>query len=229
MSQPLVSVIIPVYNCERYLAQAIESVLAQTYSPLEIIVINDGSTDGSEAVARQFLPKIRYCAQSNQGLGATRNRGAQLAQGDYLAFLDADDLWTPDKLERQMALFNDDPHLDIAFGYVQQFYTPELEAELKSKIAYAEEIIKGHHAGTMLIKRDSFFKVGLFETDWHIGEFIDWYLKAKEQKLKSVMLPDVVMKRRLHTTNMSIRERKHQADYVRILKASLDRRRQNHA
>ena len=221
----LISVIIPVYNCESYLAEAIESVLAQTYQPIEIIVINDGSTDGTEQVAQQFGDSIRYYAQSNRGLGATRNRGAELARGEYLAFLDADDLWVADKLERQMALFENDPQLDMAFGYVKQFYTPELEAEFKTKITYADKIMKGHIAGTLLIKRESFFRVGLFETGWRVAEFIDWYMKAREQSLKSVMLPEVVMKRRLHDANMGIRERKHRIDYARVLKASLDRRR----
>jgi len=222
---PLVSVIIPVYNCERYLAEAIESVLAQTYQPIEVIVINDGSTDDSEAVAKRFDSSIRYYAHPNKGLGATRNRGVELAQGHFIAFLDADDLWVADKIERQMAYFDDDPDLDMAFGYVQQFYTPEREAELRKKITYAEEIMKGHTAGTLLIKRDSFFRAGLFETDWNVGEFIDWYLKATEKNLKSVMLSEILTKRRLHDTNMGTRERKHRNDFVRILKASLDRRR----
>ena len=139
----LVSAIIPVYNCERYLAEAIESVLNQTYQPIEVIVINDGSTDDTEAVAKRFDSSIRYYAHPNKGLGATRNRGVELAQGHFIAFLDADDLWVADKIERQMAYFDDGPDLDMAFGYVQQFYTPEREAELRKKITYAEEIMKG--------------------------------------------------------------------------------------
>jgi len=225
----LISVIIPVHNAERYLAEAIESVLAQTYQPLEIIVINDGSTDNSEAVAKRYVPSVRYYTQQNKGIGPTRNRGAELARGRFLAFLDADDLWVADKLERQMALFEADPELDMVFGHVKQFYTPELEAELKTKITFADEIMKGHIAGTLLIKRLSFFRVGLFEADWHVGEFIDWFLKAREQKLKSVMLPQVLMKRRVHDSNTGITERNSQTDYVRILKASLDRRRKQGA
>jgi glycosyltransferase involved in cell wall biosynthesis len=221
----LVSAIIPVYNGERYLAEAIESVLAQTYRPLEVIVINDGSTDGSETVAKRFGPAIRYYAQPNEGLGATRNRGANLAQGHFIAFLDADDLWVADKIERQMDYLAYDPTLDIEFGYIQKFYTPELEAELIKKITYAEEVMQGQSAVTLLLKRASFFRAGLFETGWKVGEFIDWYLKAEEKKLKSVMLPEILTKRRLHDTNMGTRERNHRNDYLRILKASLDRRR----
>ncbi|MFC1852546.1 glycosyltransferase family 2 protein [candidate division CSSED10-310 bacterium] len=229
LQNPLISVIIPAYNYQSYLAEAIESVLAQTYHPTEIIVINDGSTDGTETVAKQFVPEIRYFHQPNQGLGTTRNRGVQLAQGDFLAFLDADDVWLADKLLQQYKLFNDDCDLDMAFGYAKQFFSPEIEQELKTKLTHAGEILPGYIAGTLLIKRVSFIKVGLFETDWRVGEFIDWYSKAQEQNLKCVMFPQVVMKRRIHNTNMGIRERQHQTDYVRILKASLDRRRQAEA
>ena len=177
----LVSVIIPVYNCERYLKDAIVSVLNQTYRPLEVIVINDGSTDRSEAVANQFNSSIRYYSQQNKGLGATRNFGVEQAQGHFVAFLDADDLWFEHKIERQMRYFEEDPCLDMAFSWVLQFYTPELKTELRKKITYAQEIMNGYFATTHMIKRSSFFRVGEFNTDWVLGEFIDWYLKAKEK------------------------------------------------
>lgn len=222
---PLVSAIIPVYNCERYVKEAIDSILAQTYRPIEIIVINDGSTDGSEAAANQFGSSIRYYDQQNKGLGATRNRGVELAEGHFVAFLDADDLWDKNKIEQQMKAFNEDPNLDMAFSYVQQFYAPELETELRKKITYKEEIMKGYIASTLMIKRASIFKAGKFETDWIIGEFLDWYMKAKEKRLTSVVISEVLAKRRIHDSNMGTRERHHRSDYVRIVKASLERRR----
>src|SRR5436305_1029668 len=92
-NQPMISVIIPVYNGERYLGEAIESVLAQSYHWLEIILVDDGSTDGSATVAKQFSPAVQVVRQPNLGAGAARNRGIALAQGEFLAFLDADDLW----------------------------------------------------------------------------------------------------------------------------------------
>jgi glycosyltransferase involved in cell wall biosynthesis len=222
----LVSVIIPVYNCERYLGEAIESALAQTYRPIEVIVLDDGSTDGSGDVAKRFVPPVRYYFQPNAGLGAARNKGISLAQGSVFAFLDSDDVWLEGKLTRQMAVLDDNPEVDMVFGYARQFNSPELDQQSKTKIRPSDEVLPGYIAGTMLIKRDAFYRVGLFETDWRVGEFIDWYLKAMERGLKSFLLPEVVMKRRIHANNMGIRERKHQTDYVRILKAALDRRRE---
>jgi glycosyltransferase involved in cell wall biosynthesis len=228
MTDMLVSAIIPVYNAEPYLAEAIKSVLAQTYRPIEIIVVDDGSTDGSAHVAKRF-DQVRYQFQPNRGAGAARNRGAGLAQGSFLAFLDADDLWVEDKLARQMMAFEADSNLDMVFGYVRQFHSPELDEEEKKQRKILSEVMPGHHVGTMLIRRDAFFRVGSFRTDLEVGEFIDWHARATEMGLRSQMLPDVVMKRRIHTNNMMQRERGSQTDYVRILKASLDRRRKKTA
>jgi glycosyltransferase involved in cell wall biosynthesis len=225
-NEPLISVIIPVYNGDNYLAEAIESALAQTYEPAEVIVVDDGSTDTSAEIARGFSPRVSYCYQTNHGLGASRNRGTDEARGDFLTFLDADDIWVSDKLNRQMAAFKTDPTLDMVFGYVQQFVSPELSGSTKVKLDRDRETMPGYIASTLMVKEESFSRVGRFATNWRVGEFIDWYLKAKEIGLKSTMLPGVVLKRRLHTENMGIRERDSRTDYVRILKASLDRRRE---
>jgi glycosyltransferase involved in cell wall biosynthesis len=221
----LVSIIIPVYNYEKYLAEAIESVLAQTYQPIEIIVLDDGSTDRSAQTAKCFSPPVQYFYQPHGGAGAARNLGAGFAQGDYIAFLDADDLWLENKLTLQMAVFQSNPDADMVFGHVEQFISPELDEKQKSIIDCPAENMPGYLAGAMVIKKSSFTHAGSFETNWQIGEFVQWYIKVKEKGLKSFMLPEVVLKRRLHTDNMGIRARDSRIDYVRILKASLDRRR----
>ncbi len=224
-TNPLVSVIIPVYNCDRYLAEAIESVLAQTYQPIEIIVVDDGSTDNTAEVAKSFGAAVQYCFQVNSGSAAARNQGIELAKGDFFAFLDADDLWVEDKLTRQMAAFANNPNLDIVFGQVQQFISPELPDHLKEKLHCPPELMPGHIPSALLVKRESFFRVGLFETQWKLAEFASWQVRATELKLQTIMLPDLVAKRRLHETNKGIQQRQYQTEYIRILKASLDRRR----
>ena len=221
----MISVVIPVYNSERYLAEAIESILAQTCPPGEIIVIDDGSTDGSAKLVERFSPSVNYHWQPNGGTSAARNRGVAVARGNFLAFLDADDLWVEDKLARQFSAFAGDPTLDTVFGHVQQFYSPELDEEIKRRITIPVETMRGFHAGAMLIKREAFLRVGLFKNDLQLAEFVDWYARAMELELKSLMLPEVVMKRRIHQTNQGTRYREARGDYVRVLKASLDRRR----
>jgi glycosyltransferase involved in cell wall biosynthesis len=221
----LISVIIPVYNGDKYLAEAIESVLAQNGFRLDVIVVDDGSTDNTARVVESFGSAVRYYHQIKAGPGAARNKGISLAQGDYISFLDADDLWTENKMNRQWMAFEADPYLDMAFGHIQQFYSPELTLEEKNRINIPYEIMPGHHAGTMLIKKKSFFRVGLFKSELRIGEFIDWHARATESNLKSIMLPDILMKRRIHRTNLGTYLRDQRSGYVHVLKAALDRRR----
>lgn len=225
MCKTLFSVIMPVFNGEKYLGDAIESVLSQGDYPLEVLVVDDGSTDGTAKIAESFGSSIRYHYQMNGGVGAARNQGVAMARGCFFAFLDADDLWTDGKLARQWVAFETDPDLDMAFGYIQQFYSPELTQEERSKIDIPVETIPGNHAGTMLIRKESFLRVGLFKPNLRIGEFIDWYARAEELRLKKVMLPDVLMKRRIHESNLGRSQREQRSGYVHALKAALDRRR----
>ena len=224
-STPYVSVIIPVFNGAKYLRQAIESALAQTYEAIEVVVIDDGSTDGTGEMVKRSFSSVRYCFQENAGTGAARNRGIAMAQGSFFAFLDADDIWLKDKLTIQMASFHNNPETEIVFGHVKQFHSPELDETTKSKIHCPDEVMPGFLPCTMLIKRDSFFHVGLFETSWQVGQDVSWIMRAKEQGLPMIMLPDLVYKRRLHKNNKGITQRHFIKDRVRILKASIDRRR----
>jgi glycosyltransferase involved in cell wall biosynthesis len=217
----LVSVIIPVYNGERYLGEALQSVLAQDYTPLEVIVVDDGSTDASGAVAQQF--PVRYFWQPHGGPGATRNLGIARAQGDLLAFLDADDVWTPNKLADQTAVLAAQPELDAVLGQVEQFNSPDVAVELRP-VRFAGLPLKGLHPGTMLIRRAAFLRVGFFGTHWQVGDVVDWYVRAQEAPLAMLMLPRVVMLRRVHTNNLTVRaQARAELEYAQILKARLDR------
>src|SRR4026207_773633 len=114
---PLVSVIVPVYNGRRYLRAALESVFAQTYRPIEVIVVDDGSVDDSGTIAQSF-PEVRYMHQTNQGVAAARNNGIDAAQGEFFALLDQDDLWATDKLKVQVDYFLNHP--DVGYTLTQQ-------------------------------------------------------------------------------------------------------------
>lgn len=217
---PSISVVIPVFDGERTLGEAIESVLAQPRGVAEILVVDDGSTDGSAAVAQTFGPPVQVLTQPRSGIGAARNRGIEAATGERLTFLDADDLWSPDKLEVQLQAMADDPTLDMVFGHVLQFQ--DVAGQPPRDVP---PIMSGAVAGTMMAHARVFQTVGLFATQWKVGEFIDWFLRARECGIKSVVLPEVLLRRRLHGANTGMRERGSRPDYARILKASLDRRR----
>ena len=224
---PLVSVVIPVYNYARYLGEAVESVLGQTYQHLEIIVVDDGSTDQSGEVARSFADRgVKYCQQVHSGIGPARNKGVELTQGEFLAFLDADDRWPLEKLERQLRAFESDPGLEMVFGQALQLQNgPEWESGVNRTELFVDGMVPGMVPGTMLIKRDAFLRVGKFQGDWKVGEFIDWYARAVELKLRSLVLPELLLWRRIHDSNQGVRERQSVTDYARVLKAKLDRKR----
>jgi glycosyltransferase involved in cell wall biosynthesis len=219
MNEHSIATIIPAYNCERYLAEAIESVLAQNYRPLEIIVIDDGSTDDTAKIAKRFEPAVQYCFQGNGGIGSARNRGIELAHSDFIAFLDADDLWPEGKLEHQMLAFHDNREIEAVFGLVQQF------EQSSGGTTDVGALMTGQLASSMLIRRESFDRVGPFRTDIKLGEFVDWYMRASEKGLRSRMLAEVVLRRRIHDSNTGLRHRDSSSDYVRLLKNALDRRR----
>jgi glycosyltransferase involved in cell wall biosynthesis len=221
----LVSVIIPVFNYDRFLGEAIESVLSQTYQHLEVIVVDDGSTDRSSEVAKSFADRgVRYCHQVNAGIGPARNKGVELAQGEFLAFLDADDRWPAEKIERQLRAFASDPSLEMCFGQAVQLQNgPQWEAGVKDNKLPASGLVPGMVPGTMIVRRVAFDRVGTFPGGLKVGEFIDWYGRAVALQVRSVILPDLFLYRRIHDSNQGIRERQSISDYARVLKAKLDR------
>jgi len=220
----LVSVMIGVYNCENYLAEAIDSVLAQTYSPIELIVVDDGSTDGTAEVAKAYGSRVRYAFQERGGMGAGRNHAVSLARGGYFAFLDADDRFRPEKIERQMAAFEQEPSVEVVFGHMSEFISPDLDAEAAARLRRPVDVAPWPTPNLMLVTRAAFFRVGLFSTTLRVGIGVDWYAHALEAGIKQVMIPDVVLERRLHTQNNGIRESASRAQYLHVLKASIDRR-----
>lgn len=228
MTNPLrVSVIIPVYNGARYLPAAIDSVLSQTRSALEILVVDDGSTDGSAAIARGYRPPVRVIALPHGprgGAAVVRNAGVAAARGELLAFLDADDMWAADKLERQVEALTT-RQVDLVFGMIQQFISPELDQAVKDQLVCPPEPVPGYSPTALLIPRDTFLALGGFDPRLQVGEFVAWYLRAREAGRRETLLPSVVAYRRLHTTNQGVLKRDARSEYVHIAKAALDRRR----
>jgi glycosyltransferase involved in cell wall biosynthesis len=219
------SVIIPAFNATRYMAEALKSVLAQLPTDSEVLVIDDGSTDDTAAMAESYGPPIRVIRAAHGGIAASVNRGLEEARGALIASIDADDRWHPGKTALQMAALEADPSLDLVFGYVHQFLSPELTDTDTGRYEITDEPISGLNRGSMLMRREAWQRVGLFRTELLLGEFIEWYARALDAGLKTRVLPDVVYERRVHGTNTVIREREAYGDYVRVVKATMDRRR----
>ncbi len=205
---PLVSVVIPVFDREHFLADAIQSVLSQTYRPLEVIVVDDGSSDGSVAIARSF-PEVHVIEQDHAGPSVARNRGIAASSGEFLAFLDADDVMPADKLERQVGYLNEHPAIGCVLGRQELLLepgvqwpawcgiTPEL-AKRRPDIAELGEA----PLMTMVVRAWIFQRVGGFDPTYLHGADADWLLRAR-QCAQVATLDAKVLHRRVHSRNLS--------------------------
>lgn len=224
---PRVSCIVPVYNGECYLAEALDSIFLQRYEPFEVIVVDDGSTDGTAKVLDRYDGRIRYVKQSNAGPVAARNRGLDEAKGEFIAFLDADDLWHRDKLQLQMGRFRSRPALGYCLAYVQNFWIPELTEEAnRFRNHRIAQPLPGYVTGTLLARRSLFDAIGPFNTAFGHGDAGEWCLRADGQGAVKEVLQEVLLFRRIHHTNRS-RSLANQSrnQHLHILKAHLDRTR----
>jgi glycosyltransferase involved in cell wall biosynthesis len=202
-----VAVIIPTYNYGRFLAEAIESVLAQTLVPAEIVVVDDGSTDGTAEIVAKFGDRVWYVRQENAGVCAARNRGAAESSGEFIAFLDADDSWEPEKLEKQLEKFAEDAEIglvhcgmrefDSETGETVQFYVEGGEGELWRELVLWEGPAVNVSGSAVMVRRRAFEEVGKFDTAIKVGE--DWdfcYRVARRWKVGFV--PEALLNYRSH-------------------------------
>jgi glycosyltransferase involved in cell wall biosynthesis len=218
-----VSVVIPCYNGERYVADTIRSVMRQDVGPVEIIVVDDGSTDRSREVVAAFGAAVRLAGQPQGGAARARNLGAGLATGTLLAFLDADDLWTDHALRALIAPLERDPSLGMAVGLMEQFVSPELEGG--ARFRFSSDRVPARMCGAVLVRRSEFQRVGEFSPALSSGEFTDWILRAEAAGLRFATVPELVLRRRLHLLNHGVVRKDARQDYLKVVKAALDRRR----
>jgi glycosyltransferase involved in cell wall biosynthesis len=225
-SSQLVSVIVPVYNTARYLAECLQSILAQdTTYQLEVIVVDDASTDGSADIAREFGEPVRVVTRPHRGgAAAARNEGLRLTHGTYLAFLDSDDRWTSNKLQKQLPVLNSRSDVDIILGMVRQFISPEVDDSLRERLVSFKEVLPGFSLGSMLVRRSDFLNVGELCTSLNVGEFIDWFSRARQKGLRFVLIEDIVLERRIHSNNTMLKSTDVHADYLKIVRRNLFRK-----
>lgn len=224
--QLFISVIIPVYNGEKYLAEAIENVKKQDYQPLEIIVIDDGSTDKTAEIAAKFKDSIRYIYQENSGPSAARNRGIRTAKGDVIAFLDVDDLWSDDKLKLQTSYLTEHPSVEIVQGLIQQIQRFEDHENHRSIFKTVSNPYQFVNLGSALYRKSVFDKIGLFDETLRYGEDMDLFFKFWENNISKVVLDRVTLFYIKHNDNMTQGKKLVELGFVRIFKKHLDRCRQ---
>jgi glycosyltransferase involved in cell wall biosynthesis len=214
-----VSVVIPVHNGRLFIAEALSSVRAQTHQPGEVIVVDDGSIDGTDAIVAGF-EGVALLRQSRAGAGAARNAGVARATGEFLAFLDADDIWPATRLECQVAMLTKKSELDFVSGRMVQFRRNEAGA-----IELLSEPAASRLPSALLLRREAFWRVGVFSTHWDVGETIEWWSRAVDVGLRGQAIADNVLLRRRHSDNLGRTVNAPQRGYLNMLHAVITRRR----
>lgn len=220
-----VSVITPVFNAERFLRTAIESLFDQRHHPLEIIVVDDGSTDGSAAIAREFCDAIVYVRQERQGPPVARNHGLRLATGDAIGFLDADDIWRPEKLAVETRILVERPEIDAVWGRTQ-FMKAAPDCDDFGQFVAHEEPRFIPALAAHLFRRRVFTLLGGFNEVHRHAEDIDFLARAKEAGVRIQRHSETVLEYRRHDRNITNDEELDRKCLVAAIKRALDRKRQ---
>ena len=224
MNNPFVSVIVVVANGEKYLASALKSIFTQNYHPLEVIVVDGQSVDKTADIAKSF-PSVRYVYQHNRGLANARNLGIEKAQGELIAFLDHDDLWTPNKLRVQVDYLMQNPKIQYVNSLVKLFLEPgcSLRPGFPQELLDKEQV--GRTPGTLIARSYLFNLIGNFNPKFDIGCDVDWFTRAKDHNIPMAIIPEVLLYKRIHNTNLSSNAKINKQELLTIIKQSLDRQR----
>ena len=214
-----VSVIIPVFNGASFLEEALACLDQQEYPVSEIVLIDDGSTDDTAAIANRYQGQIQYHYQAHAGVAAARNQGLVLASGSWIGFLDVDDLWSPEKLKTQLAHASRHPELSAIMGHTR--FVQLTERSSQTIVDSCPQMLLG--AG--LFKRSLFDQIGVFDHKLRHGEDWDWFMRCREQQVPMRVFPDTLLTYRRHNNNLSLKQSDSRQDLMKLLKWSLDRRR----
>ena len=201
----LVSIILPTYNAGDFIHEAITSALNQDYQPIEVIVVNDGSTIDISEKIQPYRNQIQFIETDNQGAASARNTAIKASNGHFLTFLDHDDILMPSAVRLRVEALNSNPDIQLAFGHQQYTYDDVMDTALREKLEaqYGEKIVPGELISTLMVSRDDFLQIGYFNTNRNLHDFIEWYGQAKDSGYKVIMLPEVIIKRRIHNNNLS--------------------------
>lgn len=223
MTNPLISVIVPLRNAMPFLPEALSSIFAQDIEPIEVLVVDGASTDGSREAAAAF-PQIRLIDQEGRGLAAARNTGLDAAQGDYIAFLDADDLWTAGSLAARFASLRQRPDCAAVSGRVVRFLHPGTPLPPAYADGWLNQPVAGYTPGALLARRILFEQVGSFDESLAVGCDSDWFMRVHDSSLPFTFVPDVVLHKRIHDANLSANVVRYQRELLAATRRSLQRR-----
>ena len=201
-----ISCIVPVYNQAHFLPAALDSIFAQSLPVTEVIVVDDGSSDDVEGVVDKYAHDITFIQQANAGPAAARNRGIERSSGEWLSFIDSDDIWHEDKLKIQMQLMQSRPELDYCFTYKHNFWEQSMAEEESRLRAAGHPMVKdvpGYVFQALFLRKTTFETVGYLNEALQTAEDTDWIVRAEDMGMKREIINQVLVYRRLHATNIS--------------------------
>jgi glycosyltransferase involved in cell wall biosynthesis len=213
---PLVSVIVAAYNAAEHIGEALESALAQKWSPLEIVVVDDGSTDGTAEIVRSY-PDVVYVHQENNGPSAARNAAVERSSGKFVANFDSDDLLPPTRVGHQVGFLLAHPEVGAVFGRQEWMNPPEWMAR---DAVYGD--IDGIPLSSVMFRREVFFELGGYDTTFVHGEDMDLLVRMRERGIEYRVIPEVVLYRRYQPSSLTGGRAPHDP-LLRTLRAKLAR------
>ncbi len=227
MKKPLVSVIIPVYNREKYVAHALESVFKQNYRPFEVILVDDGSTDNTAQIIGKY-DNVQYIYQTNQGPASARNAGIVESRGEIIVFLDSDDLWPPNRMTVTDRYFQQHPEVGDVLGKEMMFVEHGSVAPPWVKAEWLAEPQDASNTGVLAVRRVILERVGLFNKDYKRAEDTEWLVRASEAGVPMARLPELVLHRRIHGENLSLQMvQMSKNNLIRIARESIRRKKRS--
>ncbi|MCT7980094.1 glycosyltransferase [Laspinema olomoucense] len=225
MNAPMVSAIIVVKNGERYIARAIDSIMAQTFKDYEIIVVDGHSSDRTLNIAQSY-PQVRCVQQKKPGIAEAYNLGIESARGEFIAFLSHDDVWTSNKLSTQINYLLEHPEIQYSVAKVKfileegHSIPPGFKPELfeGDRIAYIME--------TLVARKSLFDSVGKFNSNFTIANDVDWFSRVKDLNISVIAIPEVFLHKYIHDTNLSNQAQVNNQDLLKLLRQSIERKKQ---
>ena len=218
-----VGVILIVRNGERFLADALASVVSQTYQPAEVVVVDGHSTDRTVEIARSY-PNVTVIEQSGSGIANAYNQGIAHSRCALLAFISHDDEWLPQKLERQVNALVARPDALLSFTHVQHVLVGDAPPP-GFRASLLEKAVPGFIMETLLVRREAFSRIGMFDPSFAVAEDTDWFARARDAGLPTVVLPETLVRKRVHDTNASISDRGINELLLKALRQSIERKR----
>jgi len=224
MNNPLVSVIMVVKNGEHFIKSAVESVFKQIHQPMEIIVVDGQSNDRTAEIAKT-IQGVKYIYQHDQGLANARNKAIELSMAKFIAFLDYDDIWLPNKLSKQIDHLVSFPDIQATITWLRFIIEPEYFLQYSSiQNNYQKDQI-GYTPSALVARKELFQKIGLFDPVFSSGCDLDWFAKLTDSNYPISIIPEVLLYKRIHDSNLSLNISQNKKEMMLVLRNSLIRKR----